>query len=124
MVDRQGGGILRDDGDDLHPARSGADHGDPLAREIDWRGRPQAGVVRLAPEVLPHIFEPFFTTKRGKGTGLGLSISQAYVRSHDGEIAVDSAPQAGTTVSITLPIRRDTPALEPDSATTEEVIIQ
>src|SRR5579864_1867137 len=78
----------------------------------------------IAPEVLPHIFEPFFTTKRGKGTGLGLSISQAYVRSHDGEIAIDSAPQAGTSVTITLPIRRNTPALEPDPARTEEVIIQ
>ena len=78
----------------------------------------------IAPEILPHIFEPFFTTKRGKGTGLGLSISQTYVRSHDGEIAIDSAPQAGTTVTITLPIRRDTAALEPDPARTQEVIIQ
>lgn len=78
----------------------------------------------IAPEVLPHIFEPFFTTKRGKGTGLGLSISQAYVRSHDGEIAVDSAPQAGTTVSITLPIRRDSAMHELDTAAAHEVIIQ
>jgi signal transduction histidine kinase len=78
----------------------------------------------IAPEVLPHIFEPFFTTKRGKGTGLGLSISQAYIRSHDGEIAVDSAPRAGTTVFITLPIRRDTRLLEPDPAKAQEVIIQ
>ena len=78
----------------------------------------------ISPEVLPHIFEPFFTTKRGKGTGLGLSISQAYIRSHEGEIAVDSAPQAGTTVSITLPIRRDTRLLEPDASKIQEVIIQ
>ncbi len=78
----------------------------------------------ITPEVLPHIFEPFFTTKRGKGTGLGLSISQAYIRSHDGEIVVDSAPRAGTTVSITLPIRRDTSSLEPDPAKAQEVIIQ
>ena len=59
-------------------------------------------------DILPHIFEPFFTTKRGKGTGLGLSISQAYIRSHDGDIRVDSVPQHGTTVTIMLPIRQPT----------------
>jgi len=59
-------------------------------------------------DVLPHVFEPFFTTKRGKGTGLGLSISQAYIRSHNGEIRVDSVPEHGTTVTITLPIRQAT----------------
>jgi signal transduction histidine kinase len=58
-------------------------------------------------DVLPHIFEPFFTTKRGKGTGLGLSISQAYIRSHHGEIRVDSVPNHGTTVTLTLPIRQE-----------------
>ncbi len=60
----------------------------------------------IPPEILPHVFEPFFTTKRGKGTGLGLSITQTYVRSHNGEIQIKSAPQEGTTVTITLPLRR------------------
>jgi two-component system, NtrC family, sensor kinase len=58
-------------------------------------------------DILPHVFEPFFTTKRGKGTGLGLSISQAYVRSHGGDIRLDSRPERGTTVRITLPIRQE-----------------
>jgi len=57
-------------------------------------------------DILPHVFEPFFTTKRGKGTGLGLSITQSYVRSHGGEIQVESIPGAGTTVRVTLPIRQ------------------
>ena len=64
--------------------------------------------VGIPPEVLPHLFEPFFTTKRGKGTGLGLSISQTYVRSHNGEIRVDSVVNHGTTVTITLPVRQVT----------------
>jgi signal transduction histidine kinase len=59
----------------------------------------------IPPEILAHVFEPFFTTKRGKGTGLGLSISQAYVRSHNGEIEIQSTPQHGTTVTITLPLQ-------------------
>ena len=57
-------------------------------------------------DILPHVFEPFFTTKRGKGTGLGLSISHAYVRSHGGDIRVESLPGRGTTVRITLPVRQ------------------
>jgi len=74
-------------------------------------------------EVLPHVFEPFFTTKRGKGTGLGLSISQTYVRSHDGEIRIDSVPNCGTTVTINLPLRQPE-ATHADSNKTSEVIIQ
>jgi signal transduction histidine kinase len=58
-------------------------------------------------DILPHVLEPFFTTKRGKGTGLGLSISHAYVRSHGGDIRVESIPDRGTTVRIVLPIRQE-----------------
>ncbi len=57
-------------------------------------------------DILPHVFEPFFTTKRGKGTGLGLSISQNYVRSHGGEMQVESIPDSGTTVRVTMPIQQ------------------
>ena len=61
----------------------------------------------ISPDILPHVFEPFFTTKKGKGTGLGLSISQAYVRSHGGEIRVDSVLHHGTTITLTLPVRQE-----------------
>src|SRR5215469_6934438 len=61
----------------------------------------------IPPDILAHVFEPFFTTKRGRGTGLGLSISQAYVRSHHGEIRIDSVVGHGTTVTLTLPIRQE-----------------
>jgi signal transduction histidine kinase len=58
-------------------------------------------------DILPHVFEPFFTTKRGKGTGLGLSITRNYVRSHGGDIQVESIAGYGTTVRVTLPIRQN-----------------
>ncbi len=61
----------------------------------------------IPPDILVHVFEPFFTTKKGRGTGLGLSISQAYVRSHNGEVRVDSVLHHGTTVTLTLPIRQE-----------------
>src|SRR5512133_3002536 len=45
----------------------------------------------IAPENLSRIFEPFFTTKAvGKGTGLGLSISYDIIKTHGGEINIES----------------------------------
>jgi signal transduction histidine kinase len=79
----------------------------------------------IPPEVLPHVFEPFFTTKRGKGTGLGLSISQTYIRSHNGDIQIESVLEQGTAVTITLPFQQaDTDTPRVDSHDTQEVIIQ
>jgi signal transduction histidine kinase len=59
----------------------------------------------IAPEVLDRIFDPFFTTKDvGHGTGLGLAISHQVVTGHGGRIEVESAPAAGATVRITIPL--------------------
>jgi polar amino acid transport system substrate-binding protein len=58
----------------------------------------------ILPEALPRIREPFFTTKQESGgIGLGLSISSKIVEEHRGSLHFDSAPGAGTTVTITLP---------------------
>ena len=55
----------------------------------------------IAPDILERIHEPFFTTKE-HGTGLGLSIGQRIARAHATELVLESAPGAGTTVSVTL----------------------
>jgi two-component system, NtrC family, sensor histidine kinase HydH len=51
---------------------------------------------------IPHVFDPYFTTKQS-GTGLGLAIVHKIIEAHEGEIKVESAPEQGTSVFITLP---------------------
>jgi two-component system NtrC family sensor kinase len=54
---------------------------------------------------IPKVFDPFFTTKPvGEGTGLGLSISYDIVKSHGGEMLIDSNEKEGTTVRVILPL--------------------
>jgi len=54
---------------------------------------------------IPKVFDPFFTTKPvGEGTGLGLSISYDIVKSHGGEMLIDSPENEGTTVRVVLPM--------------------
>jgi signal transduction histidine kinase len=47
--------------------------------------------------------DPFFTT-RPAGTGLGLAIVARVVDAHGGELVIRSAPDAGTEVSLILPV--------------------
>jgi two-component system sensor kinase FixL len=58
----------------------------------------------MTPEVKANIFQPYFTTKE-KGTGLGLAISQTIIEEHGGGIFVDSAPGAGSTFTIQIPLQ-------------------
>ena len=58
----------------------------------------------MTPEVLSKVFEPFFSTKPpGKGTGLGLSMAYGTLQDHDGSINLESEPNLGTTVIMTIP---------------------
>jgi signal transduction histidine kinase len=53
-------------------------------------------------ETRARIFEPFFTTKQD-GTGLGLAVTKKIIEGHGGDLAVESEPGKGTTVTVRLP---------------------
>ena len=64
----------------------------------------------IPPQNVPYIFEKFFqadnqASASAKGTGLGLAIAKTIVTAHGGTIAVESTLGAGTSFSITMPVR-------------------
>jgi len=76
--------------------------GDRLAIEVQDTG---AGIP---PEEVGRVFDPFYTTKPvGAGTGLGLSICRTIVTGLGGAIEVESAPGAGSTFRVLLPVHRE-----------------
>jgi len=67
----------------------------------------------MSDEIQQKIFDPFFTTKEvGEGTGLGMSIAYKIIKSHGGEIVIDSKPGKGSSFTVELPVRQQqAPAL-------------
>lgn len=72
--------------------------------------------IGMTPETMERLFKPFTqaevsTTRRFGGTGLGLAICKRLVDLMDGEISVASAPDLGSTFTVTLPF--EVPAEQP-----------
>ncbi|MFV0260578.1 MAG: sensor histidine kinase [Acidimicrobiales bacterium] len=63
----------------------------------------------MTPEVAARITERFYRadvsrSRQNGGSGLGMAIVAAVVEAHHGDLAVSSAPGAGTTITIRLPL--------------------
>lgn len=61
----------------------------------------------MTEEEAARAFERFYQADRnrsGAGSGLGLPIVEAIVASHGGTVALDTAPEQGTTVTIHIPV--------------------
>ena len=65
--------------------------------------------IGIAEENLPKLGSPFFQVRsdydrRHEGTGLGLSVVRGLVGLHRGALTLESAPDEGTAVTVSLPI--------------------
>jgi len=67
-----------------------------------WRLRLTNAGPAIPPDVLSRVFEIFYSTKPG-GTGIGLALCQRIIEEHHGTITLESTPEAGTTLVLTLP---------------------
>lgn len=56
-------------------------------------------------EDLEKVQNPFFSTK-SKGTGLGLTVCRQIIDLHDGRMKIESEEEEGTTVTLTLPLKK------------------
>jgi PAS domain S-box-containing protein len=66
--------------------------------------------VGMDADTAKRIYEPFFTTKpMGQGTGLGLSVVHGVMRTHEGTVAVQSAPDNGSVFTLCFPISTELP---------------
>jgi len=61
----------------------------------------------MPPHVVERIFEPFFTTReKSEGTGMGLSVVHGIVKSHGGDIQVNTRPGKGSVFEVFFPVVR------------------
>ena len=56
--------------------------------------------------IMTRVFEPYVTTKP-RGTGLGLAIVKKIIDEHNGAVRVENLPGRGASVSIMLPLQRE-----------------
>ena len=70
----------------------------------------------ISAEDLPKVKDKFFkANQKINGSGIGLAVSDEIIRMHKGTLDIDSSPEVGTTVTITLPIYNEAAILDSDA---------
>lgn len=78
----------------------------PLGQSLQVEVRDEG--IGIEAKDLPHLFTPFFRSDRSRarktgGVGLGLALARRIVVAHGGSLTLESQPDQGTTVRVTLP---------------------
>ena len=72
----------------------------------------------INPEDLPKVKDKFYkANQKINGSGIGLAVADEIIKMHKGSIDIESSPEVGTTVTITIPIFNEAAALDDDSLT-------
>jgi signal transduction histidine kinase/CheY-like chemotaxis protein len=70
----------------------------------------------MTADQIDQAFEPFYTTKQvGAGTGLGLATVRSIADQCGGRASIESTPQQGTSVTVTIPLSAEAPARKKDA---------
>ncbi len=78
--------------------------------------------IGMDEKTLDRIFEPYYSTRDSdQSSGMGLATVHSIVKSHNGDIAVESQPGHGTTFTVFLPICESEPDETTEAAQSPEV---
>ena len=70
----------------------------------------------IKPEDLPKVKDKFYkANQKISGSGIGLAVADEIIKMHKGTLEIESSPEVGTTVTITIPIFNEAAALDDDS---------
>lgn len=74
----------------------------------------------INPEDLPKVKDKFYkANQKINGSGIGLAVADEIVNLHKGSLEIESSPEVGTTVTITLPIYNEAVMLDTDELSAE-----
>ena len=69
----------------------------------------------INPEDLPKVKDKFYkANQKINGSGIGLAVADEIIKMHKGSLNIESSPEVGTTVTITIPIFNEAAALDDD----------
>ena len=70
----------------------------------------------INPEDLPKVKDKFYkANQKINGSGIGLAVADEIIKMHKGTLELESSPEVGTTVTVTLPIFNEAAMLDADS---------
>ena len=71
----------------------------------------------INPEDLPKVKDKFYkANQKVNGSGIGLAVADEIIKMHKGTLEIESSPEVGTTVTVTLPIFNEAAMLDAETS--------